>query len=378
MENNIFTASLPIADQTHAVFNAVPSHVISGPFMQPGLINHNTHEQILATGSSPSTVQDELLNNLYIANNCGMPNDGTPISRTILHTGSSFPEGYSANNDMGASLSAASLTNILSSNFGSGESLFSISNSSNTSALPLNMRSFDSCNSFNSWYPMSRNHDYGIQDGPGRDEVLEVISTVLPSYHVMGSTLPGWTSNNSALKSDPFDNYSLPTNELSLSLGSCQPSVIYMPNIPDHCSEKSCSVVTQVTPKDSEELSLYCGPSSSVHFSHVLLGSRYLDVAQQVLAEIVNYALGNSEEMSDSVSGIEGEARMPFSSGCSRAKGLSDVGSDEFTSSGEIKSHGDIEHLVLEEDKPEKTKLVTMLQMVCVFYTGYHIILIFN
>ena len=151
-----------------------------------------------------------------------------------------------------------------------------------------------------------------------------------------------------------------------------------MPNIPDHCSEKSCSVVTQVTPKDGEELSLYCGPSTSVHLSHVLLGSRNLDVAQQVLEEIITYALGNSEELDDSVSRIEGEVRISFSSSCSRAKGLSDLGSDKFTSSGEIKSHGEIEHLMLEENKPEKTKLVTMLQMVCVFYIGYHIFLIFK
>ena len=335
--------------------------------MQPGII-HNTHEQIMATCSLPSTVEDELLKNLYIANNCSMPNGGTPITRTSLHTGSSFPEGYSGNTDMGTSLSAASLTNIY---VGSGESLFSISNSSNTSALPLNMRSFDSCDSFNSSYPMSRDHDYGIQDGPGCNEFLKVISTVHPSYHVIGSPLPGWNSNNSTLKLDHSDNYSLPRNELSLSLGSCQPSVIYVPDIPDHCSEKSCSVVTQVTAKDSEELSLYCGPSSSAHFSHVLLGSRYLNVAQQVLAEIVSYALGNSEELDDSVSGIEGEARMSFSSSCSRPIGLLDVGPDEFTPSGEIKSHGDIEHLLLEETKPEKTKLVAMLQMVRRLYRIY-------
>lgn len=362
MENDIFAASLSTADHGHVVFNTASSHMFSAPFMHPGIIDHNTHEQIMDS-TVPSMVQEEFLNNLYTTNNYSIPNDGTLVSRSILHNGSPFAEGYSGDNHIGTSLSAASLTNLFSSNVGPGEGVFSINNNSSASALPLDMRPLDSCNSFNSSYTMPRNHDYTTQDGAVHDEFLKAISTVHPSYHVMGNTLPAWNSNNSTLKLDHSDIYSLPRNELSLSLGSCQPSVICMPDIPDHCSEKSCSVVTQVTPNGSEELSLYFGPSTSVHFSNVLLGSRYLDAAQQVLAEVVGYALGNFEQLDDSVSGIEGGVRMSSSS-CSRSKGLSDVGSDEFTSSGEIKSQEDVEYLMVEENKAEKNKLVTMLQMV--------------
>lgn len=339
MEKDIFAA-----EQGHLVFNTTPSHIFSAPFMHPGMVDHNTHQQFMDSIAVPSTVQEEFLNNLYTTNDCSMPSDGAPASRSILHNGSPFAEGYSADSHIGTSLSAASLTNLLSSNVSSGEGLFSSINGS-----------------FNSSYLITRNHEYMTQDGTVHDEFLKAL--VHPSYHVMGDLLPGW---NSTLKLDHSEIYSLPRNELSLSLGSCQPSVMCMPDIPDHCSEKSCSVVTQVTPKGSEELSLCFGPSTSVHFSHVLLGSRYLDAAQEVLAEVVSYALGNSEQLDDSVSEVEGGARMSSLS-CPRAEGLSDVGSNEFTSSREIKSRDDVEYLMLEANKAETNKLVTVLQMVCIF-----------
>lgn len=327
MENDLFAASLSAMDQGHMVFN-------TAPYMHAGVVDHGTHEQIMASSPVPQLAPEEYLNSLYAANSCGMHE--TPISRSILHAGSGFLEGYGGGDShVGTSLSVASLSSLLSPNVDQGEGLFNLS------------------------YPIPRNQDYRAQDGTVQDEFLKAISTVHPSYHVMGTRLPG------------SDIYSLPRNELSLSLGSCQPSVLCMPDIADHCSEKSCSVVTQVTPKSSEELSLCFGPSTSVHFSHVLLGSRYLDVAQEVLAQVVDYALGNSEELDDSVSGIEGEVRMSFSSSCSKAKGLSDVGSVEFTSSREIESWEDVEHLMLEENMADKMKLVTMLKMVRYFSIAY-------
>ncbi|XP_020265205.1 homeobox protein ATH1-like isoform X4 [Asparagus officinalis] len=266
MENDIFSASLQ-TDQSHTIFNAASSHIFSSSLIQPSIIDHNTNERIFARNPLPSNVQEEFLNNLYVPNYCGMPN------------GSSF-EAYNENANMG------SLSNF----------------------LPMNMRSLDSSNLFNS--------DYEIRNGPIQNEFMKIMSTVHPSYHVNGSTLP--------------------RNELSLSLGS---------------SEKSSSVVTQATPKESEELSLYCGPLSSIHFSHVLSGSRYIDLAQEILGEVVNYAVGNFEEIDDSFSGIEG--------------------SDEWNSSGEMKSREDMEQFVIEENKAEKNKLVAMLQMVDHSYKQY-------
>ncbi|XP_026655653.2 homeobox protein ATH1 isoform X1 [Phoenix dactylifera] len=81
-------------------------------------------------------------------------------------------------------------------------------------------------------------------------------------------------------------------------------------------------------------------------------GSRYLHVAQQILAEVVAYAVPDWNEMnSDSLAGIEGEEKMPFSSGWSNIQDFAISGSDEYP-------------LSCREAYIKKTELITMLQLV--------------
>ncbi|XP_010915336.2 BEL1-like homeodomain protein 1 isoform X3 [Elaeis guineensis] len=95
-------------------------------------------------------------------------------------------------------------------------------------------------------------------------------------------------------------------------------------------------------------------------------GSRYLHVAQQILAEVISYAVPDWHEMnSDSVAGIEGEDKMSFSSSWSNIQELAISGSDEYPlASGEIKSQGLVDGQRCLEAFTKKTELVTMLQLV--------------
>ena len=117
---------------------------------------------------------------------------------------------------------------------------------------------------------------------------------------------------------------------------------------------------------NNEKFSLYHMTSSLFRLSHVLSGSRYLHVAQQILAEVISYAVPDWHEMnSDSVAGIEGEDKMSFSSSWSNIQELAISGSDEYPlSSGEIKPQGLVDGQRCLEAFTKKTELVTMLQLV--------------
>lgn len=362
MENNTFTTSLPPTDHNHVLFNAISSNIFSSPFMASGTIDHGSYEQIIAGNSLLSTAQEEgSLNNVYIPNNGGLFPGEMPMSRTMIQFGSSFSDGYNEDTDMGTPLSAASIVNLLSTGSGSRETLCSADNSA-TLALPLNIRSVmsrDNNNSLVSPHLTPRNCGYGTQDGAGYLS-LGALRTVHPSYHVGESSLPGWNINNSTFKMDHQDSYCLPRYELSLSLGSCQPPANSMTGIPGHCSDKSCSSETIVRPKESEDLSLYSGPSS-VHFPRSMLGSRYLHVAQQILVEITNYALGDSDELDYSLFG----ERMPISSGCPSNRVSPVMGFDEYTACRESEQQENMDNLLqTEESKEENSKLLAMLQII--------------
>ncbi|KAJ6813685.1 homeobox protein ATH1-like isoform X2 [Iris pallida] len=363
MENNTFTTSLPTTDHNDVLFNAISSSIFSSPFMASGTIDHSSYEQIITGNSLLSTAQEEgSLNNIYIPNTVGSFPGEMPMSRTMNQFGSSFSDGNSGDTDMGTSLSAASIVNLMSTGSGSRENLCSTGNSA-TLALPLNIRSVMSRgnnDSLVSPHLTPRNCGYVTQDGAGCLS-LGALRTVHPSYHVGESSLPGWNVNNSTLKMDHQDSYCLPRYELSLSLGSCQSSVSSMPDIPGHCSEKSCSNETIVRHKDSEELSLYSSLPSAVHFPCSMLGSRYLHVVQQILVEISNSALGASDELDYSLCG----ARMSFPSGCPSNGVSSIMDFDEHTPCRESELQENIDHLLgTEQSKKENPKLLAMLQMI--------------
>ncbi|XP_017701834.2 BEL1-like homeodomain protein 3 [Phoenix dactylifera] len=409
MENNVFDASQRKTDHDHMDNNAVTSNMFSGPFTESGMINHDSNEQMIAGNILYPTLPEEVPNSLYITSHGSISNyasrGNASFDDSIGRTG--LPEQL-----IGVSLSATSLAYLLTGSTSLQEDITGLGISS-TSALPPDeiraLSSRDRCNTFGpqdvasfsgSKTDAGLNGKFGYRWNADETQDLQVpssrtASTVHPSYHVRGCSEPGWGSNASTRKSDNLPSYLLPNNALSLKLGSYQPSMMSMLNVPDQRSELSCSELDQVISKDSKnpdtialqdsscffsslqnlkvgmasgleqtftnggELSLCCYPSP-FHFPRFLLGSRYLEIAQQILAEVASYA-----KLDDLFGGIEGEARMSLSSSCSSERGIMSVGSDEFTlCSGLTKSQSHMDPQQRLETDTEKSQLLVMLQMI--------------
>ncbi|XP_073108947.1 homeobox protein ATH1 isoform X2 [Elaeis guineensis] len=409
MENDVSDTSQRTTDHDHMDINAVASNMFSGPFTQSGMIDHDSNEQMMAGNTLYPALPEEVLNSLYITNHGSISNYA---SRGNASFEDSVGKTGLREHLLGGSLFATSLAYVLTGSPSLQEDITGSSVSS-TSALPLDeiraLSSRDRCNTFGpqdvasfsgSKTDASLNGKFGYRWNADESQDLQVpssgtTSTVHPSYHVIGCSEPGWGSDLSTRKSDNLPSYLLPNNALSLRLGSYQPSMMNMFNVPDECSELSRSELNQVISKDSktpdptelqhssclfspsqnlkvgmalgleqtftngEELSLCCNPSP-FHFPHFLLGSRYLKIAQQVLAEVASCA-----KLDDLLGGIGGEARMSFSSSCSSERGIMSVGSDEFTlCSGETKYQSHIDPQQRLETDKEKSQLLVMLQMI--------------
>ncbi|XP_017699307.2 homeobox protein ATH1-like [Phoenix dactylifera] len=403
MENDVFNASLQKTDHNHMDIDAVTSDIFSGPFIQSGMIDYDSHEQMICGNILYPTLPEEVQNNPYITNHGA-------ISNYASRGDASFEDSIGKTGQrIGASVSATSLAYLLPGSHSLQEDLTGLGVSS---ASPLGeiraLSSRDCCNTFGTQdvarfsrpkvdANMNGKLDYGWNcDGtPDHRVPSSRTSIVHPSYHVKGRSEPGWDSNASTITSDHLPSSCVPNNELSLRLGSYQTSMMNMLNAPDRCSELSCSKLTQVSSKDGEnpdasglqdsfrvfcssqnvsvgmalglaqtfatgeELSLYRN-SSPFYFPRVLLGSRYLYIGQQILAEVASYA-----ELDGLFGGIKGEARMPFSSSCSSERGIVSVGCHEFPlSSGGTKSQDHMDRQQRLETEKEKSQLLVMLQRI--------------
>uniref|UniRef100_A0A1D1XLV1 Homeobox protein ATH1 n=1 Tax=Anthurium amnicola TaxID=1678845 RepID=A0A1D1XLV1_9ARAE len=428
MENSLFCASLPITDQNPMALDDTSSHVFSGSLVQSNTLGNNSQRPTMACYPWFSTLQEEAISNLHISNHDSMANSAMPVSRNMPLSCNSSGNADIQEHLIENSLSVSSFANLLCGSTGFVENIIPETIPS-VSVLPSDeIRTYipyNSCSTSNSLFPASVNCAYGAEDDINflasrryfnmngqlnssrhYDEIVECqvpgrkITTVRPSYHVISGCDAAWISNKSTLNSSESCTYSVPSNELSLTLGSIQPPGMNMPSIPDHMPEISCSSITQVTSKDNRypdatelqvcshifwnpannfslgsreffprnrELSLSCGSPGRIHFSRVLLGSRYMHVAQHVLTEVASYALENLNEPDESSARIGSEPRLSFSSSCSGEKGASSMSSEEFSqSSDEIRSQGHMESpFQRAESKSKKTELISMLQMVC-------------
>ncbi|XP_073115158.1 homeobox protein ATH1 [Elaeis guineensis] len=403
MENDVFNASQQTTDHNQMDIDAVTSDIFSGPFIQSGMKDYDSHEQMICGNIVHPTLPEEVTNDPYITNH-------GDISDHALRGNASFEDSIGKTGWWtGASVSATSLAYLLSGSHSLQEDLTC---SGVSSALPLDeirsLSSSDCCDTFGpqdvASFSRSKIDDsmngklgYGWNCDETQDHRVPSSRTsiVPPSYHVQGCSEPGWDSNLYIITSDHLPSSCVPNNELSLTLGSYQTSMMNMLNVPDQCSKLSCSKLTQVISKDGEnpvaselrdsfrvfsssqnvrvrmalgvaqtftageELSLYHN-SSPFYFPCALLGSRYLRVGQQLLTEIASYA-----KLDDLLSGIKGEARMSFSSSCSNERGIISVGCDKFPlSSGGTKSRGHMDRQQRLETEKEKSQLLVMLQMI--------------
>ncbi|XP_050215407.1 homeobox protein ATH1 [Mercurialis annua] len=162
------------------------------------------------------------------------------------------------------------------------------------------------------------------------------------------------------------------SNELSLSLATSQPSAINGTQIPDQCSEISCSDVTrhcfkesivgsELSSSDSKELSLSCGSYGAGQFSQVISGSRYLQVMQEILAQIARFSLENFDPMIFSAGGIKMGSNMSFSSSRPMERGMRLIGSDDVDEGFESQIDPALQKRAMEA---KKTQLLTLLQVV--------------
>uniref|UniRef100_A0A2N9F7X1 POX domain-containing protein n=1 Tax=Fagus sylvatica TaxID=28930 RepID=A0A2N9F7X1_FAGSY len=239
----------------------------------------------------------------------------------------------------GNSVSAASLATFLSARSGLQDNLNNLALSA-PSVCPLEAlgtyASNGCSNALNSSFTTSVNCGY--------DEVLgntntKWDTTKYPAPQELGGKVPGrsefqpYSSGNlgaNGCMSSSSGNVTANhfNNELSLTLATSEPSVLSGINIPDRCSEMGVSGVTrhclnekrlssEQTSCNSKELSVSFGSYKPARFSQVILGSRYLHVIQEILAQIANYSLENLNHMSYLNGRSGASSNMPFSSNCS-------------------------------------------------------------
>ncbi|KAI4380873.1 hypothetical protein MLD38_007012 [Melastoma candidum] len=127
------------------------------------------------------------------------------------------------------------------------------------------------------------------------------------------SPLVGWISPEGF---DPRSCYVTPNpnNELSLSLATSKPSGISLASTSDQSSDISSGEMTQRSMNHSKELSLSASTYSPTHFSPFIVGSKYLTVIQEILAEVASYSLENLDCITFPTSGLAGGTGIPCSS----------------------------------------------------------------
>ncbi|WCJ29580.1 homeobox gene 1 [Euphorbia peplus] len=174
-----------------------------------------------------------------------------------------------------------------------------------------------------------------------------------------------WISTNSVnMNTDnPYGSCNF-SNELSLSLATSQPSAVNgTSNVSDQCSEISTCpggytprCLKESTSSSSKELSLSCNSYRNGKFSHVLSGSRYLQVIQEILTQIASYSMEILERMCFSTGGIKAGSSVSLSS-------MYGVGSEARSEHGEFDVHVDpaLQRRALEA---KKAQLLTLLQVV--------------
>ncbi|KAL2525614.1 Homeobox protein ATH1 [Abeliophyllum distichum] len=138
------------------------------------------------------------------------------------------------------------------------------------------------------------------------------------------STSNGWILPERGCLTTNSPGSSLFSNELSLSLATSRPSVVHGTSVQEPCLEMSSSGLTsyslhqrhigsEQTSCNSNNVSLSFNSSKPVEISHLLLGSRYFHVMQEILAEIARLALENFDQTSYSTTGIQDRSNISFS-----------------------------------------------------------------
>ncbi|OWM86577.1 hypothetical protein CDL15_Pgr015612 [Punica granatum] len=128
----------------------------------------------------------------------------------------------------------------------------------------------------------------------------------------------GWWVSSEGMNIRPGNPYFSPnpTRELSLSLGTSQPSAISSANVMDQQSEISNNEMVDQTSCDSQDISLQFRPYRPMQFWELISGSKYLGAIQEILAQVASYALENLDSVSYLSGGLGAGISNTVSSSC--------------------------------------------------------------
>lgn len=161
------------------------------------------------------------------------------------------------------------------------------------------------------------------------------------------------------------------SNELSLSLATSNPLIMRRAAIQDQSSEICCSSSPCERCMGSEQtstarnLSLSFGSYRPVQLSQFLSGSKYVNVMQEILAELAVYSLGNLDLTSTTAIGIDDRANFSFSSSCTAGEIYPETVSDDFADASCRVTNQIDPVFQLREVEKKKKQLLSLLQMVC-------------
>ncbi|KAJ6330265.1 hypothetical protein OIU76_008974 [Salix suchowensis] len=404
MENGLFGVPIDVPGRNSVATDRSSQRSPNSP-VQFDSFNLNNHSQTVAGFTMLPALQGEPINDLpasfHMSNRSSVMNseafvtslgrnlsgDALPgCPRSISNT--SFDEQFGG----GTAISSSAIATLLATRSGLQENLNNLA-ISGPSSYPLDdFRSFvsnDCANALSSSFASSLNYGCGEVFGnlTGKEDIdrfpapVELGRTPVRAgfqpYSSIGSLqLNSWIEPNGVNVSsgDPFAS-GKPTNELSLSLATSQPSIIDRRSVPDRCSEISCNHVTRHCLKEtrlgaaqtscsSKELSLGCNSYKAGQFSQVIVGSRYLHVIQEILAKIASYSLENVDQISSSTAWFKTGAGTPFSPSYPTEGGMLLMGSDESPGVNgrfEVPMDPALQKRALEA---KRTQLLTLLQVV--------------
>ncbi|KAA8525175.1 hypothetical protein F0562_006961 [Nyssa sinensis] len=374
-ENDAFHVPISVAGRNSMIMDGIFSQTTSVSLAQSNSLDLNHQNQIMVGFPVPSMLQGEPINNLqcdlHTTNCVGVVDCDALVPRNIslgknaIKDASHVSSSLISNSEVrerfmdGMPISAASLATLLAPRCGPNANLNDLAMSASSADHLDVLKAFvshDDTDTLNSSFATSVNCGYDGMLGEmnnkwGFDKFLappELVGKVpgrtgFQPFQLMGNMdLNGWiSSDNANVSSDGPSGSSKFSNGLSLSLATCQPSVICATTIPDQCLEINCPGVTrhslcerqlgiEQSSRSSKNLSLSFDSCGRVEFSQLLSGSRYLHVVQEILAEIASYSLENLDHGSYPARGFGAGANISFSSSGLAESSHSVMDSDDF------------------------------------------------
>ncbi|KAI3967025.1 hypothetical protein MKW92_013160 [Papaver armeniacum] len=354
-------------DPNSLLIDGIMSNISS--LVQTDTMDFNSLSQMMDRYSSVSALQGEPTNNLRMDNFGAISDPNIPLSRNIIGISNRNPpeeifRGTALNDTSFATsingheiLNGVSISSSSRMDSGDLSSVVSNNRGIGTSQVP--------CNAY-----MNFGHNL-VQSDPEFLAQENDLSWEFDNHSMRNSYTTGWNSletSNSGVDQHPY-NYQMSTNDVSRAA--------FEPSIPNWSSEMNCSgSFREIGCSDQtcrlEEPSLDACTHRQVSVSQESSsGSDYLQVLQQILADVANFSLGGFENGKTSAERSNMGAKTSGSSNCRAEKGKKGMFSrgpnpNEFPHPPVERSCRDQPIVTLERREVEsrKDKLLNLLQLV--------------